>query len=77
MTESAVVNQENLRILLPSKIALTLDEVARIKGSEPTAELPRFYRSEVYRRLENEATKYWCFSPAELCDLYLSSQSEQ
>lgn len=36
-------------------------------------EIPGFYASKVYRFLENEATKYWCFSPAELCDLYLES----
>lgn len=73
MSEMSVVNQDNLRVLLPSKIALTLDEIARIKGTDPTDELERFYDSEVYHNLENEATKYWCFSPAELCDLYLAN----
>ena len=72
MNEMAVVNQDNLRVLLPSKIALTLEEVAKIKGTNPLDEIAAFYASEVYRRLENEATKYWCFSPAELCDIYLS-----
>lgn len=71
MSAFAVVDQDNLRVLLPSKIALTLDEVARVKGTDPTLEIAEFYASEVYRRLENESTKYWCFSPAELCDLYL------
>lgn len=74
MSEMAVVNQDNLRVLLPSKIALTLDEVAKIKGIDPSEEIANFYASDVYRRLENEATKYWCFSPAELCDLYLASK---
>jgi len=71
MNEFAVVNQDNLRVLLPSKIALTIDEVARARGTDPTQEIAEFYGSEVYRRLEREATKYWCFSPAELCDIYL------
>ena len=72
MSEMTVVNQDNLRVLLPSKIALTLEEVAKIKGTNPSDEIVAFYASEVYRRLEDEATKYWCFSPAELCDIYLS-----
>lgn len=71
MIDFAVVNQENLRILLPSKIALTLAEVAKIKGTDPSDEIVAFYSSPVYRNLEKESTKYWCFSPAELCDMYL------
>lgn len=72
MKEFTTVNQDNLRVLLPSKIALTLEEVARIKGTEPTQELAAFYASDVYHNLETENTKFWCFSPAELCDLYLA-----
>lgn len=75
MSEMTVVNQDNLRVLLPSKIALTLEEVAKIKGTNPSEEIAEFYASEVYRHLENEATKYWCFAPAELCDLYLSQST--
>jgi len=71
MSEFAVVNQENLRVLLPSKIALTLEEVARVKGTDPSEEVVALYASDVYRKLENEATKFWHFSPCELCDLYL------
>ena len=73
MSELAVVNQENLRVILPSKIALTLEEVARVRGTDPMEEIPGFYASKGYRFRENEATKYCCFSPAELCDLYLES----
>lgn len=71
MSEMPIVNQDNLRVLLPSKIALTLDEVAKIKGTNPAEEISSFYASDVYRLLENEATKFWCLSPAELCDIYL------
>ena len=58
MSELAVVNQENLRVILPSKIALTLEEVARVRGTDPMEEIPGFYASKVYRFLENEATKF-------------------
>lgn len=73
MTDLPVVTQENLRVLLPSKIALAVEEIAKIKGTDPVEELPGFYASAVYRKLENEKTKYWWFSPVELCDLYLQS----
>lgn len=71
MSDFPVVTQENLRVFLPSKVALTVDEIARAKGTNPVDELPGFYASEVYRKLEDEKTKYWWYSPAELCDLYL------
>ena len=63
------VTQDNLRVVLPSKVAV--EEIARRNGTEPADELPRFYASGVYRALENEKSKFWWFSPAELCDLYL------
>lgn len=65
------VTQETLRILLPSKVALAVEEIARRKGTDPVAELPRFYSSATYRALENEKSKYWWFSPSELSGLYL------
>jgi len=71
MSDYAVVNQNNLRVLLPSKVALTLEEISRVRNTRPEDELERFYASGVYGKLEDESTKYWCFSPAELCELYL------
>ena len=65
------VTQETLRVILPSKVALAVEEAAKIRGTDPVEELPRFYASATYRALENEKSKYWWFSPAELCDLYL------
>lgn len=65
------VTQDTLRVLLPSKVALAAEEIARRNNTDPVAELPRFYASRTYRELENEKSKYWWFSPAELCDLYM------
>lgn len=65
------VTQETLRVLLPSKVAMAVEEIAKAKGTDPLEELPKFYASATYRALENEKSKYWWFSPAELCSLYL------
>ena len=71
MNDVPAVSQDNLRVLLPSKVALTLEEIAKARNSEPADEIAAFYASDVYRNLEKESTKYWWFSPAELCDIYL------
>ena len=71
MNEVPAVTQDNLRVLLPSKVALTLEEIAKARNTEPADEIAAFYASDVYHNLENESTKYWWFSPAELCDMYL------
>lgn len=71
MNEVPAVTQDNLRVLLPTKVALTLEEIAKARNTEPADEIVAFYASDVYRNLEKESTKYWWFSPAELCDLYL------
>ncbi|MBR4753320.1 MAG: hypothetical protein IK077_16350 [Thermoguttaceae bacterium] len=64
------ITQETIRVILPSKVALAVEEIARRNGTDPAEELPRFYASGVYRALENEKSKFWWFSPAELCDIY-------
>ena len=71
MNEVPAVTQDNIRVLLPAKVALTLEEIAKARNTEPADEIAAFYASDVYRNLERESTKYWWFSPAELCDLYL------
>lgn len=67
------VTQETLRVLLPSKVALAVEEIAWRKNTDPVDELPGFYASRIYRELENEKSKYWWFSPTELCDLYMEN----
>ncbi len=69
------ITQKTLRVILPSKVALTVEEIASRIGSDSVRELPRFYASSTYRALENEKSKYWWFSPAELCDLFLKETS--
>lgn len=71
------VSQETLRVLLPSKVALAVDEIAKSRGTDPVEELPKFYASATYKALEDEKSKYWWFSPAELCDLYLRENRQK
>ena len=77
MNEIPAVKQDNLRVLLPSKVALTLEEIAKAKNTDPADEIAAFYASDVYRNLENESTKYWWFSPAKLCDMFLESTTSR
>ena len=62
--------QETLRMILPSKIALVVDTLSRRSGEDSVKLMLDFYQSETYARLQIEATKYWWFGPAELCELY-------
>ena len=46
------ITQETIRVILPSKVAQAVEEIARRNGTDPAEELPRFYASAVYRALE-------------------------
>jgi len=62
--------QEDLPLILPSKIARTVDLISSETGDDPVALTMKFYASETYARLRDESTKYWWFGPAELKELY-------
>ena len=70
MTLKETFTQEDIRTILPSKIALVSDILARRSGQDPVKAMSAFYKSKTYSMLQDESTKYWWFSPAELCDLY-------
>ena len=63
--------QEDLRVILPSKVALAADSISRKTGEDPVAVMSAFYKSKTYSMLQDESTKYWWFGPAELCELYM------
>ena len=62
--------QEDIRTILPSKIALVVDILSKRTGEDPVKLMTDFYQSKTYAMLQNESTKYWWFGPAELCELY-------
>ena len=68
------VTQETLRVLLPSKVAPAVEEIAKAKGTDPLEELPKFHASATYRALKNGKSKYWWFSPSELGAIYLREE---
>ena len=69
-------DQETLHLILPSKIALMMDLLSKSSGEDPVVLMKRFYESKTYAELCDETSKYWWFSPAELCELYRREQTE-
>lgn len=57
---NATITQENVHLLLPSKVAHLADRLieSNLAGDIPTA-LNLVYSSSVYDKLEQENTKYW------------------
>ena len=68
-------SEKAFRALLPGKIALTAMRIADGQKIPPREALDRFYFSPTYSQLENESTKCWWESPAELCRDYCASRS--
>jgi len=60
------VTQESLHLLLPGKVADVAAMYAESEGISPIKALEMFYRSETYRRLEDENTKHWHLGPVAL-----------
>ena len=61
-----VVNQNNIRSILPGKIAQVVSLLVNEKKYTPKEALLKFYSSTVYKNLEIESTKYWWLSPYQL-----------
>ena len=60
------VTQENIRALLPFKIAQICAKIQKAKRCSPHQALLEFYASGLYRELEDESTKRWWESPEQL-----------
>ena len=63
----AEITQENVRLLIPGKAAKIATLIAAKRHITPKAALLAFYRSKTYRLLERESSKYWHYSPEQLC----------
>ncbi|MBP5401637.1 MAG: hypothetical protein J6Y36_00605 [Treponema sp.] len=66
------VNQNNLRSVLPAKIAQTVSMISSEKNCSAKLALLQFYKSPVYKELENEQTKRWWQSPYNLFEDFIS-----
>ena len=60
------INQDNLYLLLPSKVAWLADMMTTVKGIGIVDAMIEIYSSDTYRQLEDESTKMWHLGPVAL-----------
>ncbi len=63
MTE---ITQDNLYLILPSKISWLAGMLAEDKGISVVEAIQRVYSSKLYKRLQIESTKMWHLGPVAL-----------
>ena len=60
------INQENLYLLLPSKVCWLASMLVENKGSSTIDSIKVIYSSNLYKRLKVESTKIWHLGPVAL-----------
>lgn len=60
------ITQANLYLLLPIKIGWLAPWLSEDKGISLTDAINRIYRSNLYKKLATESTKYWHLGPVDL-----------
>ena len=60
------INQSNLYLLLPSKVAWITDMLSEDENISIVEAMKKIYSSETYRQLEKETTKMWHLGPVAL-----------
>ena len=60
------INQNNLYLLLPSKVAWLADMLIEDKGISIVDAVREIYSSNIYKQLEDESTKMWHLGPVAL-----------
>lgn len=60
------ITQDNLYLLLPSKVCRIADMLIEDTGEDIVEAVCRIYQSEMYRQLEQEHTKLWHEGPVAL-----------
>ncbi len=60
------INQNNLYLLLPSKVAWLADMLTEDKGISIVDAVREIYLSDIYKQLEDESTKMWHLGPVAL-----------
>lgn len=67
------INQNNLYLLLPSKLSWMANMLAEDKGISIVDAIKQLYSSELYKKLEDEKTKKWHLGPVALYEEYEES----
>lgn len=60
------INQENLYLLLPSKVCWLAGMLVENKGMSTIDSIKVIYSSNLYKRLKVESTKIWHLGPVAL-----------
>ena len=60
------ITQDNLYLLLPSKIGWLAMLMVEDKGVSITEAIETLYKSDLYKQLEKEETKLWHLGPVAL-----------
>ncbi len=60
------INQNNLYLLLPSKVAWLADMLSEDRDISVVEAVRQIYLSDTYKRLEDESTKMWHLGPVAL-----------
>ncbi|MBR4367576.1 MAG: hypothetical protein IKP43_12455 [Bacteroidaceae bacterium] len=60
------INQNNLYLLLPSKVAWLANMLLSDKKIDMIEAMKSIYSSDIYSRLEDESTKLWHLGPVAL-----------
>ena len=68
------ITQDNLYLLLPSKMAWLASMLSEDKGISMVDAIKRLYSSEMYQKLQDESTKYWHLGPVALYEEFLEEQ---
>ena len=68
------ITQDNLYLLLPSKMAWLASMLSEDKGISVVDAIKILYSSEMYKKLQDESTKYWHLGPVALYEEFLEEQ---
>ena len=66
------INQSNVHLLLPWKIAGIAELWARDANIAPLEAMERFYQTSFYKSLADESTKLWHYSAEQLYALFVA-----
>ena len=70
------ITQQNLYLLLPSKMSWLATMLAEDKGISIVEAMTMLYTSSFYARLADESTKLWHLGPVALYEEYQASLSD-
>lgn len=71
------ITQQNLYLLLPSKMSWLANMLAEDKGITIVEAMKMLYTSSFYTRLADESTKLWHLGPVALYEEYQASVQAQ